>query len=348
MNKVFSERVLTWFDVNGRKHLPWQQQPNAYKVWLSEIMLQQTQVATVIPYFQRFLERFSDVNSLANAPIDEVLHLWSGLGYYSRAKNLHKAAQKVQADFAGVFPEQQELLEALPGVGRSTAAAIASMAFGQKAAILDGNVKRVLARHQGIAGWPGKSQTLKQLWQAAERLTPDTRNRDYSQAMMDLGATCCTRSKPSCNVCPIAGDCYAKNNDQIKELPGKKPKKILPTRTCEFLVICHGNELLLQRRPLTGLWPGLYSFYEVLDEAERKQKLNQLLNTPAFTEQKMPGFRHSFSHYHLQIEPVKICLDKKPMQVHEPEALWYNLDQPINIGLAAPVTKIIKQLKESL
>lgn len=346
MAENFSKRVLAWFDQHGRKHLPWQQNPNAYKVWLSEIMLQQTQVATVIPYFEAFLQRFETVCELAVAPLDEVLHLWSGLGYYSRAKNLHKAAIMVQQEFGGVFPEQQNLLETLPGVGRSTAAAIASMAYGQKAAILDGNVKRVLARHQGIAGWPGKSQTLKQLWQVAESFTPNTRNRDYSQAMMDLGATCCTRSKPQCEKCPIAYDCYAKKHDKIKELPGKKPKKVLPVKTSEFLVISYQGQLLLQKRPLLGLWPGLYSFYEVQNESEREQVLQKLLNTQQYSVHKLPSFRHSFSHYHLNIEPVKICLTQKPLQVNEPEAIWYDASQPINIGLAAPVAKIIKQLKE--
>lgn len=346
MAENFSKRVLAWFDQHGRKHLPWQQNPNAYKVWLSEIMLQQTQVATVIPYFEAFLQRFETVCELAEAPLDEVLHLWSGLGYYSRAKNLHKAAIMVQQEFGGVFPEQQSLLETLPGVGRSTAAAIASMAYGQKAAILDGNVKRVLARHRGIAGWPGKSQTLKQLWQAAESFTPNMRNRDYSQAMMDLGAICCTRSKPQCEKCPIAYDCFAKKHDKINELPGKKPKKVMPVKSCEFLVISYQGQLLLQKRPLLGLWPGLYSFYEVQSESEREQVLQKLLNTQQYSVQKLPSFRHSFSHYHLNIEPVKICLTQKPLQVSEPEAIWYDASQPVNIGLAAPVAKIIKQLKE--
>src|SRR5690606_6541720 len=209
MSDDFAQRVLVWFDQHGRKHLPWQQGITPYRVWLSEIMLQQTQVATVIPYFERFIARFPDVQSLAAAPIDDVLHLWTGLGYYARARNLHRCAQTIVRDYGGEFPASVAALSELPGIGRSTAGALASIAHQQRAAILDGNVKRVLARHHAIDGWPGTTQTLSQLWQFAEQHTPDKRSDHYTQAMMDLGATVCTRSKPACDHCPVADSCIA-------------------------------------------------------------------------------------------------------------------------------------------
>ncbi len=251
LKESFSERVLDWYEQHGRKHLPWQQSITPYRVWLSEVMLQQTQVATVIDYFERFTQRFPEVQALADAPLDDVLQLWAGLGYYSRAKNLHKAALMVCEDFAGEFPAEQSLLETLPGVGRSTAAAIISLAFEQPATILDGNVKRVVARHRGIEGWPGQSQTLKALWFEAEQLTPRDHfsARAYTQVMMDIGATVCKRSKPDCALCPVTDDCVARVNDRIAAIPAKKPKKDKPVKTTQMLIIRYKSQVMFQQNP---------------------------------------------------------------------------------------------------
>lgn len=343
----FSTRVLDWFAIHGRTGLPWQQDINAYRVWVSEIMLQQTQVTTAIPYFNAFMERFPTVQDLANASQDEVLHYWSGLGYYSRAKNLHKASLQIINEFEGALPSEQESLESLCGIGRSTAAAIRSIAFEQPAAILDGNVKRVLARHQGISGWPGKTDTLKKLWAAAEALKPIQQPRNYSQAMMDLGATCCTRSRPNCEQCPISSDCFALANNCISELPGKKPKKELPVKSTMFCIFYHGDNILLQKRPITGIWPGLHGFYEIQDSDELPKLLNNL-QLVQNNSKSLESFRHTFSHYHLDIAPLLIELVQKPNQVQEGEQLWYNIHHGDKIGIAAPVNRIIQTLKNLL
>ena len=301
---LFADRVLDWFDEYGRKHLPWQQDINAYRVWISEIMLQQTQVKTVLDYFPRFVEHFPTVQDLAAAPIDDVLHLWSGLGYYSRAKNLHKAAITVAEEHGGEFPKTIEGLSSLSGIGRSTAEAIRSIAYQKKAAILDGNVKRVLARHQAIKGWPGKTATLNALWQIAEDFTPNKRCNDYTQGMMDLGATICTRSKPKCALCPIQHDCIALEKGLIEELPGKKPKKELPAKTTQMLVLEHKGKVFLYQRPLIGIWPGLYSLPEIASDQSPLSFLNQQgigeTDITAIIENTQ-NFRHTFSHYHLDI-----------------------------------------------
>lgn len=341
----FSRTVLKWFDRHGRKHLPWQKNINAYRVWVSEIMLQQTQVATVIPYFERFMEKFPSVHSLAKAPLDEVLHLWTGLGYYARARNLHKCAIQVSTQFNGQFPDTVEALSQLPGIGRSTAGAICSIAFGKQAAILDGNVKRVLARYHAIDGWPGKSDILKQLWEQAEKYTPCTRNADYTQAMMDLGATVCTRSKPTCSLCPLNKHCAALHQGDPSLYPGKKPKKALPVKQTQLLMVRNTQgEFLLQQRPQQGIWGGLWSFPELQMDAEATDfcehkglqvDLHEIWDT----------YRHTFSHYHLDITPVLLQLRREPAQIMEHgEVLWYNCHDPEVIGLAAPVKKLLEQL----
>ncbi|MGB1141418.1 MAG: A/G-specific adenine glycosylase, partial [Halioglobus sp.] len=262
--KEFADRVLAWFDTHGRHDLPWQYDTTAYRVWVSEIMLQQTQVKTVIPYFERFMAAFPDVDALAGAPEDEVLHLWTGLGYYARARNLHRAAKQVAFELGGTFPDSIEGLQALPGVGRSTAGAIASIALAQRASILDGNVKRVLARLHRVAGWPGQSAVHNQLWDIAEHYTPTARCADYTQAMMDLGATLCTRSKPACALCPMANDCEANAAGDQTDYPGKKPKKALPVRATHFLVLRNRDgDIWLEKRPAEGIWGGLWCFPEV-------------------------------------------------------------------------------------
>ena len=247
---TFADQLLHWYDRHGRQNLPWHRGRNPYLVWVSEIMLQQTQVGTVIPYFERFIARFPDVQSLAEAPLDAVLEHWSGLGYYARARNLHKAALQIIADHGGEFPQDQEALQNLPGIGRSTAAAILAQAFEIPAAILDGNVKRVLARYYAIAGWPGRSDVLKRLWVAAEAHTPETRVQAYTQAIMDLGALVCTRRNPACERCPVVDGCAAFAADTQHLYPAPKPRKPLPERsTWALLIEDKQGRLLLERRP---------------------------------------------------------------------------------------------------
>jgi A/G-specific adenine glycosylase len=342
----FAARVLAWFDQHGRKDLPWQQQINPYRVWVSEIMLQQTQVKTVIPYFERFTEAFPDVHALAAAGEDEVLHLWTGLGYYARARNLHRAAKSVAAHHGGAFPSSVDELCQLPGIGRSTAGAIASIAYRQRAAILDGNVKRVLARYQAVEGWPGASAVQRRLWDLAETYTPEDRVADYAQAMMDLGATLCTRSRPECERCPLAADCLAFAHGSQAAYPGKKPKKTLPVRVTTFLMVQSGSgEIWLEKRPGQGIWGGLWCFPEI-DRAEAGQGwcIDQWGIEPSAVETWAP-FRHTFSHYHLEIQPVHASLDMSPGAVMEGDRrLWYNRRQPQEIGLAAPVANLLARL----
>lgn len=337
----FSTRLLSWFDQHGRKHLPWQQDINAYRVWVSEIMLQQTQVTTVIPYFERFMQRFPMVTDLANAQQDEVLHLWTGLGYYARARNLHKTAQMVRDQYNGEFPNSQEQLEALPGIGRSTAGAIRAIAFKQHASILDGNVKRVLARHFKVAGWPGNAKVAKALWSHAEALTPSERTADYTQAIMDLGATLCVRSRPLCDLCPVAADCAAKQANEVEQYPGKKPKKDKPVRsTCMLMLENEAGEVLLEQRPARGLWGGLWSFPEC-SEADLHRELAQWKARQTDT---LEPFRHTFTHFHLDITPVR-CRANEFDIVSEKSTLWYSLDQPEEVGLTKPVTKLLEVLR---
>ena len=263
-NKSFSTNVLSWFDQHGRKSLPWQQDRSPYRVWISEVMLQQTQVTTVIPYFERFITRFPTLNKLAQADLDDVLNSWAGLGYYARARNLHHAARIIQKDFGGDFPQDFDSVLSLPGIGRSTAGAILSLALDQHHPILDGNVKRVLTRHFSVSGWPGKPSVAKTLWQYSEQLTPKERVANFNQAMMDLGSGICTRTKPVCAHCPLSANCKAYAMNTQAEYPGKKPKKITPVREIQMLLVANeSGDILLQRRPPTGIWGGLLSLPEV-------------------------------------------------------------------------------------
>ncbi|MFU8765325.1 MAG: A/G-specific adenine glycosylase [Haliea sp.] len=342
----FSQRLLAWYDRHGRHDLPWQQDPTPYRVWVSEIMLQQTQVRTVIPYYERFMARFPDVQALAAAPVDEVLHLWTGLGYYARARNLHRAAQQVCELYGGEFPDSVEALETLPGIGRSTAGAIASIAFRQRAAILDGNVKRVLARHQGVPGWPGETAVHRALWQLAEEYTPQTRVADYTQAIMDLGATLCTRSRPRCEECPLRADCSARAQNRQGEFPGKKPRKTMPVRDTVFLILRDAaGDVLLERRPPSGIWGGLWCFPELKKAADAGNWcLDRFGREPAAISAGTP-FRHTFSHYHLDIQPLQARLDAIPATVMAAsDQLWYKVAQPQQIGLAAPVARLLATL----
>ncbi|XKG30678.1 A/G-specific adenine glycosylase [Idiomarina seosinensis] len=344
MQTRFSTRVLCWFTCHGRKTLPWQQDKTPYKVWVSEIMLQQTQVATVIPYFQRFMQRFPTVKSLAQAPLDEVLSLWTGLGYYARARNLQKAAQQVCEHYDGQLPCSVELLSGLPGIGRSTAGAITSLGCGQHAAILDGNVKRVLARHFAIAGWPGKAAVLRQLWQLTEQLTPAHQHADYNQAMMDLGALVCTRSKPLCHLCPVAETCSARSMQRQTDYPGKKPKVEKPVKKAFLLVNVCQNQVLLNQRPPAGIWGGLWGFPEFPD---KQDLLNAVASTNAeITELK--NFRHTFSHFHLDCYPILVNSRDSESIILEKQQRWFVIGHQIDVGLAAATVKIFKQLEEHL
>jgi A/G-specific adenine glycosylase len=345
-SQKFSQQVLEWFDQFGRKDLPWQKDINPYRVWLSEIMLQQTQVGTVIPYFERFTAELPTLKDLANAEDDKVLHLWTGLGYYSRARNLHNTAKHVYADHNGKLPGTVEELCQLPGIGRSTAAAIVSIAFKQPAAILDGNVKRVLARYFAVDGWPGQTKVLKELWQHAENLAPQRRPADYSQAMMDLGATLCTRSKPACDRCPLIKDCKAYSQQNQSQYPGKKPKKVIPVKATQMLMIKNpAGEILLEKRPASGIWGGLWIFPQLDLEQDSKNYCHEQLASQIKTIELLPNLRHTFSHYHLDITPVAIQLKNDPAIVMESSRqLWYNLQQPVEIGLAAPIKKLLAKL----
>ncbi|WP_420270156.1 A/G-specific adenine glycosylase [Citrobacter portucalensis] len=340
----FSAQVLSWYNKYGRKTLPWQIDKTPYKVWLSEVMLQQTQVATVIPYFERFMARFPTVTDLAHAPLDEVLHLWTGLGYYARARNLHKAAQQVVTLHSGIFPQTFDEVAALPGVGRSTAGAILSLSLGQHFPILDGNVKRVLARCYAVSGWPGKKEVEKKLWELSEQVTPAQGVERFNQAMMDLGAMVCTRSKPKCSLCPLENGCVASANTSWALYPGKKPKQTLPERTGYFLLMQHDDEVLLAQRPPSGLWGGLYCFPQFDDEDGLRNWLAQRqINADNLTQ--LNAFRHTFSHFHLDIVPMWLPVSSLTSCMDEGNALWYNLAQPPSVGLAAPVERLLQQLR---
>ncbi|MGL4475181.1 MAG: A/G-specific adenine glycosylase [Shewanella sp.] len=351
MTISFSERIVNWYQLHGRKHLPWQQQKTPYRVWISEIMLQQTQVATVIPYYQAFMQSYPDIIALANAPEDEVLHHWTGLGYYARARNLHKTAKIVHDDYAGIFPTDINQVIALPGIGRSTAGAILSLALGQPHPILDGNVKRVLARHQAIDGWPGQSKVEQALWQLTEELTPSQDVSAYNQAMMDMGANICSRSKPLCAQCPIAIDCQAQLSGRQTDYPGKKPKKVQPVKTTWMLIMTQGMEAHLVKRPPTGIWGGLWCFPEFSSEAQLQEYLvdNDLTDAK---QQPLDNFRHTFSHYHLDINALwvdispKATIARQVMEVNQ--CLWYNIQQPDKVGMAAATERLLAALSAHL
>lgn len=344
----FQQAVLGWFDQYGRTNLPWQRDTGAYPVWVSEIMLQQTQVSTVIPYFERFMRSFPTVQDLAQAPLDDVLHHWTGLGYYARARNLHKTAQLVVAEHGGQFPETVDTLSALPGIGRSTAGAISSIAFKHQATILDGNVKRVLARFSATGGWPGKREVVEQLWLIAETLTPHKRIADYTQAMMDLGATLCTRSSPNCEQCPLATECKAFAQGNPQDYPGKKPKKKIPVRNAFFVMLNNSRgELLLEQNPPAGLWGGLWVFPRCETEAELDRLCLELGAAPESRE-VMAVQRHTFSHFHLDYQAVRATLSDSPVHAQQiaesPNQVWYNPQNPLSLGMPAPIKALLSNI----
>jgi len=355
-----SKKLLSWYHQHGRKDLPWQQNRNAYRVWISEIMLQQTQVKTVIPYYEKFMQRFVDVQALADAPEDDVLHHWSGLGYYARARNLHKAAQQIRDEHGAEFPLQFEAVLALPGIGRSTAGAILAQSAGQRHAILDGNVKRVLARFHAIHGWTGQPKVQDQLWGFAEQHTPQKQLADYTQAIMDLGATLCKRAKPDCEICPLKSGCAALATEQVTLLPTPKPRKTLPVKAVRMLLLQNEQQqTLLEKRPPTGIWGGLWSLPEmplaesVSDWCEAHYQLD--INVT----EELAVVRHTFSHFHLDITPciaqVNTLMNNHGQSVMEAQRrVWYKAcqkpnsvqpapEQPV-LGLAAPVSQLLNRL----
>ncbi|PIE40860.1 MAG: A/G-specific adenine glycosylase [Gammaproteobacteria bacterium] len=352
---TFHQAVLGWFDHHGRKDLPWQKNITPYRVWVSEIMLQQTQVNTVIPYFERFISSFPTAQALATANQDSVLQHWTGLGYYARARNLHKAANQIWQNYQGEFPQSVEKLTELPGIGKSTAGAIAAISMGIHAPILDGNVKRVLARYHRIQGWPGQSATLKKLWSAAEHYTPRDRVADYTQAMMDLGATLCTRSRPKCQQCPLNPHCEGLAMGDALDYPHSKPKKAIPTKATNMLLIENSTgELLLVKRPPAGIWGGLWSFLEAPDNikgpcnALNKAALEARIGTTIESITTWEVIKHTFSHYHLMITPIHIRISIPPKSIMEGEQqIWYNPLHPADFGLAAPVARLLKQLLDN-
>ena len=342
--KSFAERLCDWQVAHGRHDLPWQNTHDAYRIWLSEIMLQQTQVATVIDYYQRFLQRFPTLEALAAAPLAEVLESWAGLGYYARARTLHRCAQVLIADHGGQFPEQAQAIAELPGIGRSTAAAIAVFAHGQREAILDGNVRRVLARCFGIEGFPGTAKTQTELWQLAETLLPTKRLEAYTQGLMDLGSQLCIRRKPFCAACPMHDLCIARQQGRQAELPTPRPRKALPERDTTVLMLTDGQQVLLERRPPVGIWGGLLSLPEggVAEARELARRHGCSLQSM----QAVPGLRHTFTHFHLNIQVLLCAVRPERRLVAEGGWQWLTLDSGA-VGKAAlptPIRKILGRL----
>ncbi len=339
----FAEKLIAWYEQHGRHDLPWQTCGTPYPVWVSEIMLQQTQVSTVIPYFNRFIDQLPDIQTLAETKLDRVLHLWSGLGYYARARNLHKTANIISDQYGGIFPQEINELVALPGIGRSTAGAILAQSLGQRHPILDGNVKRVLCRYYRIDGWPGHRETEKKLWQLSDQNTPSSNVSDYTQAIMDLGATVCTRSKPACDRCPLQNACQSYLHDEAGRYPHKRPKKALPVKSTTFLLVKNNQgEIYLTQRPPSGIWGGLWCLPELQTEADASEYIKDLL-ADIETESPLPVTRHTFSHYHLDLTVIPATVKgNHQTEIRETApAIWYNPAKPAELGLAAPIKKLI-------
>ncbi|MGI9245149.1 MAG: A/G-specific adenine glycosylase [Steroidobacteraceae bacterium] len=335
--------LLRWYERDGRKDLPWQRDRTPYRVWVSEIMLQQTQVGTVIGYYERFMQRFPDVRRLAAASLDEVLHLWSGLGYYARARNLHRAAQAIVQQHGGDFPLALEEVLALPGIGRSTAGAILALSRGERHPILDGNVKRVLARYFAVTGFPGESAVERQLWQLADRCTPAARVDEYTQGIMDLGATLCTRSNPACLLCPVAAGCAARAASEQHLYPTPRPRKTRPQRDAWLVVARRGSAVLLERRPPSGIWGGLWAVPEFPTRAHAVQWCEEHLSAAA------PGragetLRHAFSHFDYEMKPLFVsCAGSRPGLRDADRYAWYDTASPAELGLPKPIATLLQR-----
>ncbi len=341
----FSSRLITWQKQHGRHDLPWQNTTDPYAIWVSEIMLQQTQVAAVIGYYSKFMQRFPTIAELANATQDEVLQYWSGLGYYSRARNLHNAAQTIMDEHGGRFPQDFEAIQGLSGIGRSTAAAIASFAFNQVQTILDGNVKRVLTRHFAIEGWPGTPKIEKQLWVLAEQLLPHTDMVAYTQGLMDLGATLCTRSKPQCGCCPLSTSCVALQQQRVTQLPTPKPRKTSPEKHTIMLVLLEGDNVMLEKRPPAGIWGGLWSFPELEADSDYTNIAQQRFGVCVQPEKALPRLSHAFTHFKLHITPQPLTVKKRTSRSSEPGAVWLSIEDAINAAIPTPVRKILQSLQ---
>jgi A/G-specific adenine glycosylase len=347
--RPIAPRLIAWHALAGRHDLPWQRHASKagapYRVWVSEIMLQQTQVATVIPYFERFIARFPDVRALADASADEVLHLWTGLGYYARARNLHRAAQVIRDQCGGLFPSELAALMALPGVGRSTAGAILALSSGARHAILDGNVKRVLARHHGVDGPIDENATVTQLWQLAEAETPAADLVVYTQAIMDLGATLCTRHRPRCAQCPLSQDCRALLESRQHQLPAAKRRRAPRKRRRAIMLLArHASSVLLVQRPPSGIWGGLWCLPEFTDRDAAAQFALRQLPRATLMSQPLADIEHSFTHFDLVITPIEArCVE--PGEVKEAGELWYDLARPARVGLPAPIKTLLETLR---
>ncbi len=345
----FSQRLLAWFDTEGRKGLPWQRDPNPYRVWVSEVMLQQTQVAAVIPYFERFMARFPTLQALAEAPLDEVLHQWTGLGYYARARNLQACAKVLIDQHGGEFPATFEAVVALPGIGRSTAGAILSLSRGERHPILDGNAKRVLARVFGIGGDPGTASVLAGLWQRAENCTPSTRVAAYTQAIMDLGATVCTRMRPACSGCPMHAGCVAARDGKQQEFPGKKRRRLRPARDSVLLIAESGEAasraILLERRPNAGIWGGLWSPPQFDDEPGARAWCERELRRTRAAFPALPPIDHAFTHFDLRLHPLRVRCEPAAAVDESGRRLWYCLASPPQVGLPQPIRALFERLR---
>ena len=342
--RSFAARLIAWQKKQGRHGLPWQGTRDPYAVWVSEIMLQQTQVATVIPYYRRFMTRFRDVHALATAPVDDVLAHWSGLGYYSRARNLHRAAQAIVTDHGGRFPRDFEAVLALPGIGRSTAAAVCAFAFRQRHAILDGNVKRVLARHFGIRGYPGDQRVAEALWRKAARLLPAQGIAVYTQGLMDLGAAVCTRGQPRCAACPVSASCVARRRGLIAEVPARKPKKATPQRETMMLVLRRAGEILLEKRPPTGIWGGLWSFPEAAAGENIEALCARRFGARVRALAPLSVLDHGFTHFRLSIVPQPLRVTGLTPHAAEPGCIWLTVEEARRAAVPAPVKRILALL----
>jgi A/G-specific adenine glycosylase len=343
--REFAPRLIEWHASHGRHDLPWQNTRDPYRIWVSEIMLQQTQVGTVIPYYLRFMTSFPTVKALADADDADVLAHWSGLGYYARARNLHRAAQIVRDEHGGQFPRGVDAIQALPGIGRSTAAAIAAFAFDERRAILDGNVKRVLARYFGIEGFPGEKAIENRMWELAEAILPAAKDVPvYIQAQMDLGATLCTRSRPGCASCPLASQCVALRDNLVALLPGKKPKKAIPTRATAMLILVSGKEVLLERRPPAGIWGGLWCFPEISTDDDAPQIAVRRFAAGGVLVAGLSVIEHSFTHFNLTIHPRVIEVSRKESRAAEPGAMWMNVEDALQAAIPKPVKTILQAL----
>jgi A/G-specific adenine glycosylase len=345
---LLAPALLAWWEHNGRKDLPWQQNPTPYRVWVSEIMLQQTQVGTVVPYYDRFMGAFPDVQALARAELDSVLHLWSGLGYYARARNLHRAAGEICERFGGELPSDIGELESLPGIGRSTAGAILALAGNLRHPILDGNARRVLARVFGVAGWPGDTAVHRELWRLADARTPAHRVANYTQAIMDLGASVCTRRKANCIACPLSVQCIARQRDVVDQIPAPRPKRNRPQREIVLVMVVRADgAVLLEKRPSSGVWGGLWGFPETLEVDQVPAWCHSQVGIVPQRIQVRGVLRHGFTHFDLAMTPVEAHIKNSPPRAMEGDRwLWYNLNQPAAVGIAAPVARLLESFGE--